>query len=119
MLSDACDGRGDPLLSIAGPTDIVRFELLDAQGEALWVIDSQQARTLRSLYYGELPDGFAQRVPADGAPPRPLVHDEPLMAETRTLTRLFTHYGHAAGPASFRIAYSTMELIGPAKGTGE
>lgn len=118
-LFGACGGQSDPLLSIAGPKDIVRFELEDAEGQTLWAIDSRQAQQLRFIYYGELPEGFDQLVPADGSRPRSLVDGEPLMAETRTLTRVFVHYGHAFGPASFRVAYSTMELIGPGKGMAE
>ena len=119
VLIGACGGRPDPLLSISGPKDIVRFKLEDAQGQALWAIDSRQAQTLSFLYYGELPEGFDQRVPADGSRPRSLVDGEPLTAQTRSLTRVFVHYGHALGPASFRVAYSRMELIGPPKEMAE
>lgn len=119
VLIGACGERPDPLLFVSGPKDIVRFELEDAQGQTLWVIDSQQAQTLKMLYYGELPEGFGQLVPADGSRPRSLIDGEPLTAETRSLTRVFVHHGHALGPASFRVAYSSMELIGPAKGGAE
>lgn len=119
VLVGACGQRGDPLLSIAGPTDIVRFELADAQGRTLWVIDSRRARHLRFIHYGEIPEGFHQAVPADGSRPRPLVDGEPLIAETRTLSRVFVHYGNAVGPASFRAAYSSMVLIGRPKSTAQ
>jgi hypothetical protein len=111
LAATACRVPDDPLLAMAGPRDLVRFELRDGDNQSIWIIQSSEARTLRALYYGEVPAGFRQLHPPAGQHPRPLVAGEPLRTETRTRRRLFIHAGYAVGRASFRARQSWMERL--------
>ena len=55
---------------IAGPDDILSFELATTWGETLWRIESDDPRPLEVLYYGVVPEGFRQVDPPAGTPPR-------------------------------------------------
>ncbi len=44
------------------------LELRDAEGRLLWVLENAEAREIREIDYGVVPDGLVQRVPAEGRP---------------------------------------------------
>lgn len=95
--------RERPLLSVSGPRDLVRLEVRVAGGEVLWVIESEEPTPLRSIYYGAVPEGYRQTVPADGGPPRPFLQHEPVRVYSATPTRAFIHWGTASSPAEMDI----------------
>lgn len=44
------------------------LELRDAEGGVLWALENPETREVRTIDYGVVPEGFLQRVPAEGAP---------------------------------------------------
>jgi hypothetical protein len=90
------------LLTISTPARVISFQVTDAEGNALWRIESGQARELSQIRYGEIPVGFEQRVPSAGSAPRPFRTGERLLIETVGDSRTFRHDGLATGPAAFR-----------------
>jgi hypothetical protein len=92
-----------PLLAVSGPQDLVRFEVRAGGGEVLWAIEAEEPTPLRGIYYGAVPPGYRQTVPAAGGLPRPFVEHEPLRVLSSTPTRGFIHWGTATGPAGMSI----------------
>ncbi|MGB5817481.1 MAG: hypothetical protein WBI27_20005 [Thermoanaerobaculia bacterium] len=92
-----------PLLSVSGPQDLVRFEVRAGGGEVLWAIAADEPTPLRGIYYGAVPPGYLQTMPAEGGLPRPFVEHEPLRVLSFTPTRGFIHWGTATGPAEMSI----------------
>ena len=98
---------------IAGPKDLVSFELRDAEGNTLWAMTADEPQTIDFIAYGLVPFGFRQQVPADGSLPRNLRWGETLTSEIRTLKRIFIHRGFAEGDGRFSIADWSMHLLDP------
>ncbi|MGB3562531.1 MAG: hypothetical protein WBC09_05665 [Thermoanaerobaculia bacterium] len=92
-----------PLLSVSGPQDLVRFEVRAGGGEVLWAIAADAPTPLRGIYYGAVPPGYRQTMPAEGGLPRPFVEHEPLRVLSFTPTRGFIHWGTVTGPAEMSI----------------
>jgi hypothetical protein len=95
--------REKPLLAVSGPQDLVRFEVRAGGGQVLWAIEADEPTPLRGIYYGAVPPGYRQTVPAAGGLPRPFVEHEPLRVLSSTPTRGFIHWGTATGPAGMSI----------------
>jgi hypothetical protein len=92
-----------PLLSVSGPQDLVRFEVRAGGGQVLWAIEADEPTPLRGIYYGAVPRGYRQTMPAAGGPPRPFVMHEPLRMLSYSRTRGFIHWGTATGPTEISI----------------
>lgn len=100
-----------PFMILAGPKDVVRFELTDETGGKLWVLEANPPMTPKVLMYGEVPEGFVQLEPADHVPPRPLLPGEVLTMKTTSLLIVFTHTGVASSPTNMEIIDHSMKLL--------
>ncbi len=109
----------DPFLVIAGPNEVLRFEVRDSRDSLLWAIEAPAAIHVSRLDYGAVPAGFWQTVPADGTPPPALPAGERLKTVTVTPSRVFTHRGFAVGSAAWEINSNSMELIHPPGGASD
>ncbi len=98
-----CGGSAEPFMIIAGPKDLVHFELRDARGETVWAMHADVPQTLDFIAYGRVPLGFTQRHPANGSEPRALRPGETLTTEIRSLKRVFIHRGIAENGSRFSI----------------
>jgi hypothetical protein len=103
----------EPLLVISGPEAFLRFELRDADARVLWLLVADEPVPLTELVYGDVPAGFRQEAPAEGALPRPLIAGEPLTLESITPKRIFHHEGFAASLQRFSIDHWEMRLRRP------
>jgi hypothetical protein len=106
----AC-AKEQPLLSVSGPKDLVRLEVRAGGGEELWVIEADDPTPLTGIYYGAVPPGYRQTVPADGSLPRPFVQHEPIQVLSNTATRGFIHWAMATGPAEIAILNSKTWVL--------
>ena len=100
----------DPLLVISGPKAFLRLELRDAGDRVLWRLVADEPAPLSLLFYGRVPQGFRQEIPARGGPPRALFVGEPLTLESTTPLRVFNHEGVVASRQRFSINNSRMRL---------
>lgn len=100
-----------PLLSVSGPTDLVRFEVRAGDGQVLWAIEADEPTPLRGIYYGAVPPGYRQTKPVEDGLPRPFVEHEPLRVLSSTRTRGFIHWGTATGPAEMSIYESKTWVL--------
>ena len=103
----------DPLVMMAGPDAFQRFELRDANGQAVWSLAADPPVPLQQLFYGEVPAGFRQEVPPGGVNPRPLILGEPLSLESVTARRVFHHEGFVASGQRLSIDFWEMKLRDP------
>ena len=92
-----------PLLSVSGPRDLVRLEVRASGGEVLWAIEAGEPTPLSGVYYGAVPPGYRQTMPAEEGLPRPFVEHEPLSVSSYTPTRGFIHWATATGPTELSI----------------
>jgi hypothetical protein len=100
-----------PLLSVSGPQDLVSFEVRAGDAQVLWAIEADEPTPLRGIYYGAVPPGYRQTMPAEGDLPRPFVEHEPLEILSYTPTRGFIHWGTATGPAEMSIYESKTWVL--------
>ena len=100
-------------MAIAGPRDLLEFELRDGTGTTLWAISAEPPQTLESIYYGIVPKGFVQLEPAAGSPPRALIFGEPVTTRTRTVNIFITHRGIASSENGFLVQDHAIEILGP------
>lgn len=110
VLGVAC-ARERPLLSASGPNDLLHIEVRSSSGEVLWAIEADDPTPLRGIYYGAVPLGFRQTIPAGGGLPRPFVEHEPLRVLSYTPTRGFIHWGTATGSAEMSIYESKTWVL--------
>jgi len=103
----------DPLMILAGPKNVERFDLTDETGNTVWVLEAKPATTPRILLYGVVPEGFSQIEPADDVPPRRLVPGEVLTMKTTTEIIVFTHTGVASGSTNMEIINYSMKVLKP------
>lgn len=109
VLAIGCQAGPEPFLVLSGPKDLIRVEVRDMRDETLWAIEAIEPATLSAIYWGEVPGGFTQSVPASGLAPRELADGEVLVVRLSTLRREFTHYGFARGAAGFQSNHGRME----------
>lgn len=103
--------RSEPFLALSGPKDLTSLAVRDAHGEVVWSIEADEPKTISSIYYGVVPEGFTQTTPRADTLPRDLVDREVLITTTTTLRREFTHYGFARGPQGFQVNHSEMKNL--------
>jgi hypothetical protein len=111
----ACAGgepvpAADPLVVIVGPKAFLSFELRDEREGVIWRLVADEAAPLSEVFYGEIPAGFRQEVPAGGEPPRPLLFGEWLTLESVTPLRLFRHEGFVVSGQRLSIDRWEMKL---------
>ncbi len=104
-----CQPSPEPFLVLSGPKNLTRVEVRDTRDEVVWSIRATEPRTLASVYYGVVPEGFVQTAPEAGSQPRSLIDGEVLVTSTVTLRREFTHYGFARGTQGFQANHSEMK----------
>ncbi len=95
--------RGDTrnLLTAEQPALVRSFQITDKAGMVLWRVSSGQARYLREIRYGKVPESFEQEVPTSGTRPRPFRDHEVLVTKTVLAKGTFEHRGVALGSDRF------------------
>ena len=72
------------------------------EGEVLWRIDALRPMLVRTVYYGVIPTGFHQEIPAGSMTPRPFQLGEGLAVVIVSTTHIYRHEGNATGENGFR-----------------
>lgn len=113
LIACSPEKQAEPFVLIAGPKEVLRFQVDDEEGLTLWAFEARSPRTLDHVLFGIVPAGFAQVEPPGDRPPRFLVPGELLRVETLTRRRRFTHIGIARSDTGMEILNYSMELVDP------
>jgi hypothetical protein len=103
----------DPLVVIAGPKAFSSFEVRDIDELVIWRVVTDEPAPVEALFYGEMPAGFRQELPADHRKPRPLMVGELLFMESVTPLRIFHHEGYVTDGGRLATEHWEMQLRNP------